>query len=324
VRVRGTIRSLREPREGSRAPWSLEIEDADGRATVIFFRDVFDALPDASALRAGAEVSARAVAGTYRGQRQLTVSRAPDLVFVPSAPGADPGARVSPPPAASPEPERPLLTVGQALAGPVGQVARVAGEVQSVRRPREGSRAPWMVVLVDGLNELTIVYWSKVADALGDRTPAPGDRIEASGRLEEYRGKPQLRVERAGDLRRPEPAPRFEPAPDPPPDPAGAAAEAIRPIAGLTLERTGAMAAVRGTLGAPRPIRGGAVFPLTGADGGEIDVLLWSNRVGAATIGGLRSGATLRVEGAIGDYRGRRQIVPADGAAVRAEEGAAP
>ncbi len=81
VRVRGAVASLRTPREGSRAPWTLTLSDGEGSVPVVFWESVAGRL-DLDALREGATVEVTAPVSLYRGAVQVKVVRSNQLRIV--------------------------------------------------------------------------------------------------------------------------------------------------------------------------------------------------------------------------------------------------
>jgi DNA/RNA endonuclease YhcR with UshA esterase domain len=72
---------------------------------------------------------------------------------------------------------------------------------------------------------------------------------------------------------------------------------------------------VRGTMGEPRSLMKGIIYPLN--DGtGQIDLLLWDRLVPGPERDRLEPGRTVKATGMIGEYKGALQIVPANPQAV--------
>jgi len=85
VDVRGRITEVRPPRQGSRRPWSVTIEDESGRQDLSFWRDVYEDIEEKVKLAPGAHIQARVVVGSFRDKIQLRLSRASELQFVSEA-----------------------------------------------------------------------------------------------------------------------------------------------------------------------------------------------------------------------------------------------
>lgn len=223
-RVTGHILAVRPPRSDSRAPWVIEIRDESGSAPLVFFKDVYEEITNRTDLAPGVRIEARVTASIYRGSLQLALRRGTDLRMADTSvdSGRAPSSLLSPATAADEETPilfrtAPLSDSTQPSPAPVasrtiairdissnleGQMVRVVGRVREVHPPRAESRAPWRWVLDEEDAAIEVVYWSAVASQLkGDAIPAPRRRVEITAKVELWRSTPQLRVERADQIR---------------------------------------------------------------------------------------------------------------------------
>jgi DNA/RNA endonuclease YhcR with UshA esterase domain len=76
-----------------------------------------------------------------------------------------------------------------------GACMRACGRVVSFVEPRPGSKAPYKILLADHSGTLEVVHWFEPG-----RIWEAGDTLEAIGRVDLYRGKVQLKVQRADGL----------------------------------------------------------------------------------------------------------------------------
>jgi len=72
----------------------------------------------------------------------------------------------------------------------------VRGQVSKVWTPPSDSRAPYRIVLARPEGPLEVVHWFAP-----EHQVAVGDRLEAKGSLGFYKGRMQLKVRKAGDIR---------------------------------------------------------------------------------------------------------------------------
>jgi hypothetical protein len=92
----------------------------------------------------------------------------------------------------------------------------------------------------------------------------------------------------------------------------------VASIADITAEQKGTVFAVTGTLGDPRSIPGGVVYPIVD-DSGEMVVLFWDKQVSGEERDALESGVRIRVTAPLGIYQEALQLVPENAAAFRVE-----
>ena len=85
----------------------------------------------------------------------------------------------------------------------------------------------------------------------------------------------------------------------------------ISPISSITAEQKGEVFTIVGTLGEPKSIRGGVIYPIAD-DSGEMVVLFWDKNVSGEERDALESGVRLRVTAPLVVYKGILELIPED------------
>lgn len=306
--VEGTIAKVQAPKPGSKAPWAVTIRDDTGQRELTFWEDVYAELTDKILLAPGTAVRARVSVRTYRDQLQLSLNRGADLEF----PGAmAPAGMTAGPGAPAPARDAKAVAIADITADMAGQVVKVAGRVAEFRAPAEGTKAPYEVVLKDGDRSVTVVYWDTVARHLDNNQPVVGALVTVRGQVGVYREKIQLKVNHSDQITVEDVAPAAAP-------PTAAPGGEVK-IATITKAMQGRTCTVRGTLGEPKSIKNGVIFPLAD-DSGTIKLVLWDREVPERDA--YRAGVRVTATGEVKEYRGDLEIIPASAQAVRVEAGA--
>lgn len=323
ILVEGTITAVNPPRPESRMPWVVEIRDDTGENAITFWPDSYPDIRDKALLIPGAAVRARVSVRTYREKLQLLLNRGEDLevksadsarlqVAGPGAPAeAAPVVPAVPAAAVKPVPSRveAATEIEDVTAELKGRVVTVMGRVAEIRTPEPGTRAPYTLVLEEGGSRVSVVYWDDVAQQLGENSPATGVLMKVSGLVDVYKDAVQIKVNHSTKVRLVDVEPVATLAPS---------GEGLVEIGTLTAEMKGRVFTVRGTLGEPRSLMKGIIYPLN--DGtGKIDLLLWDRMVPGAERDRLEPGRTVKATGLVGDYQGALQLVPANPQAIELE-----
>lgn len=79
------------------------------------------------------------------------------------------------------------------------KAVKIKGEIVNIREPREGSRAPYTMLVSDGATSVSMVFWNRVAQALSN-TMKVGSKITAKVTVGMYNGQPQLKLTKAQDI----------------------------------------------------------------------------------------------------------------------------
>ncbi len=208
-------------------------------------------------------------------------------------------------------PEVSAVRLSDVTAGQKGDTLSVTGVLKEVNLPGPGSKAPFVLTLEQDGTELEVIFWDKVFQGLEKKLPMPGKTISARGRVDVYKDRVQLKVWEAADLQE-----VSAPA-------AGGAVDldgAPTPIAQITAGRKGEQFTVSGTLGEPKSIRGGVIYPIADESGSMV-VLFWDRQVSGAERDALEAGVRLRVRAPLVVYKGTLELVPEDAGSFRVEEG---
>ncbi|MBC8207365.1 MAG: hypothetical protein ISR85_04310 [Kiritimatiellales bacterium] len=188
-----------------------------------------------------------------------------------------------------------------------GEQVLVTGLLKEIEVPGPGSKAPYVLTLEQGGAELDVILWDDVFQGLERKLPMPGKTISVLGRVDVYKDKVQLKVWEAADLREvTEVMPLVSDG-------------TVTPIAAITSEQKGNLFTVIGTLGEPRSIPGGVIYPIAD-DSGEMMVLFWDKKISGEERDALESGVRLSVTAPLVAYKGTLELVPKDVEAFRVEE----
>ena len=325
ILIEATLTAVNPPKPESKQPWVIELRDASGEGAITFWPDIYPDIRDKSLLIPGTVVRARVGVRTYKEKLQLMLNRGEDLEFLVAdsarrqvaGPGAPPDeqpapeARESAPAAPRPVPTRvePATGIADVTAEMKGREITVLGRVAELRAPAPGSRAPYTMVLEDQGRRISVVYWDDVATRLGENAPSTGVLMKVRGLVDVYEKTVQIKVTHSAKVKLVDVEPAAAPAPT---------GEGLVEIGTLTAEMKGRVFTVRGTLGEPRSLMKGIVYPLSDGSG-QVDLLLWDRLVPGPDRDRLEPGRKVKATGAIGDYQGQLQIVPANAQAVELE-----
>ncbi|HAL92623.1 MAG TPA: hypothetical protein DCM68_06330 [Verrucomicrobia bacterium] len=315
VTISGKVMDLFPPPADSKRPYALKLQDESGEQTINFWQTEYDQIANKDVL-VGAYVRARVSVAAYQDKLQLKLAAGQDLELLDAPPAAaaqTPAQKAAETfrqqaPAAPRDFSRgrsvqaTSLSVGEVTAAQKGQTVRVRGRVESVKAPAEGTKQPFAVVLREGDTSLRATYWSNVNDVITVK-PTPGALFELEGVVEVYKDRPQLKVESGYKVKLVDDTPLSVPAVD---------ATAAVAVSSITAADKGQTRVVKGTLGAPRALRGGVVYAL--ADGtGSIDLVLWESIIPVDVLNSLAEGVQVAATGEVGEYEGKLQLKAAAG-----------
>ncbi len=318
VTIAGKVVELLPPPADSKRPYALKLKDDSGEQTLNFWQTEYDQIPGKDALN-GAYIRVRVSVASYQDKLQLKLAAGQDLEILEGPPAADFATpaqkaaetyRKEAPPAPRDfsrgrSVQASSLSVGDVTAAQDGQTVRVRGRVESVSAPKEGTKQPYAVVLKDGEASLRVTYWSNVNDVITVK-PTPGALFEMEGVVEVYKERPQLKVESGYKVK------RVDDTSAPALSVDGSKAIAISSIAATDKGQT---RVVKGTLGAPRALRGGVVYAVTD-ESGTIDLVLWESIIPVEVLGALKEGAKIAAAGEVGEYGGKLQLKAVPGASA--------
>ena len=186
VRIAGTVSgNVRVFKEG-RHLRSLRfmVDDGTGALSVAAFRAQADKMAQDDLIpRAGDRVE---LAGS------LNISEEDQIVLRIQVPEQITIARTD-----APLPTRLAEVSGMA----VGSRVLVEGTILYVSAPRQGSKAPWKIVLKDSSGQQEIFFWPDMYEDIQDKTSlAPGAFVRALVSITSYRDQIQLGLDHAADL----------------------------------------------------------------------------------------------------------------------------
>lgn len=189
-----------------------------------------------------------------------------------------------------------------------GDRMTVVGKLKEVSIPAPGSKAPYKLTLEEEGKELPVIFWDEVFQGLEQKLPTPGTLIRVSGRIELFKGAPQLKVWEAADLIEVKERAVLDLSVEQP----------VTAIADITEDQKGTVFTISGTLGEPKSIPGGVIYPITD-ESGEMVVLFWDKKVSGEERDALESGVKLRVTAPLVVYKGTLELIPEDVGAFRIE-----
>jgi len=330
ITVVGKVLDLMPPPMDSKRPYRLKIADDSGEQVIDFWRAEYDQIQGKDVL-IGAYVRAHISVASYENKLQLKLCSGNDLEILngrstaaapmPLEQEAAEAFRQEGAPAPrdfsrgrAPAPrdfsrgrsvQVSSFSVGEVTSDLNGQTIRVHGRVESVTAPKEGTKQPFAVVLKDGDASLRATYWSNVNETIAVK-PTPGALFEMEGVVEIYKDLPQLKVGSGYTVKLVDDAPASSPAVD--------ISQAVA-VSSISLADMGQARVVKGTLGAPRALRGGVVYPLTD-DTGSIDLVLWESSIPVEVLNALGEGAKVAAIGEVGAFGDNMQIIAAPGCSV--------
>lgn len=198
---------------------------------------------------------------------------------------------------------RPVETVHlrDVTAGRVDERLTVRAVLRAVDVPPPGSNAPYKLTLEQDGVERVAVFWEDVFREMQRTLPSPGETLLVNGQVDEYRGTVQIKVWDASDLRAVSALKKK----------AASTAATTGTIAGISAAAEGEVFTVTGTLGEPRSIRGGVIYPLRD-ESGEIALLFWDNQVSGEERDALEAGVRVRVSAPLKVYKGTLELIPED------------
>jgi len=224
-----------------------------------------------------------------------------------------------------------LIPLSKITPAQKGDAVTVTGTLKKITLPKPGSKAPYVLTLKEDGAELAVIFWDKVFQGLERKLPTLGKTIRARGRVDVYKEKLQLKVWEAADLREMSELDAIKTAPASP-----ARSERLAPpiesestgraslseravrITDITAEQKGEVFTVVGTLGEPKSIRGGVIYPITD-ESGEMVVLFWDKNVSGEERDALESGIRLHVTAPLEVYKGVLELIPENAGAFSVE-----
>jgi DNA/RNA endonuclease YhcR with UshA esterase domain len=318
VSLRGTLGRPETFSQGVKFP----LDDGTGVITLLLWQDVYDAIPCAEQLAAGAPVEVVGRIDAYRGELELvpeeggvvevavlaptdtpsptdtpepTETPLPTVVPTsePTSPANTPTPTLTPTPEDTPTPIVELTPIEAITAGRVGEVMTVEGMVVGAASLSAGFK----FTLDDGTGQIVLLVWHEVYDDCWDALEINlGAKLRATGEIGQYEGELQIQPNFGGDVKAIEGATAWA---------------ALREIGSLSGGDEGQRVMIEGTVIRVEGREGWAkVF--VGDETGEVVVFLWRNlldRIPNNTALGTE-GSRVRVVGAVEVYRSNLEIAP--------------
>ena len=173
VRVRGTVKTVRSPKQGSSQPWSLIMEDGDTTLRIVYWDSVNDVL--AKRPKPGAVFEAEGIVDVYQDRPQLKILSGYKLL------------QIEPPPADTAAPEKAVM-VADISSKIKGKVRTLKGTLGDRRSLGKGTA----YTLTDDSGSIDLVLWDSTVSPKVFKTLKDGITVEATGKVGEYKGILQL------------------------------------------------------------------------------------------------------------------------------------
>lgn len=193
------------------------------------------------------------------------------------------------------------LNLSAVTADRKGDPVTVTGTLKSVDVPGPGSKAPYVLTLEEDGVTLAVVFWADVFQGLEGKLPMPGKLISAKGKVDVYKDAIQLKVWDAADLHVVTEQKKT----------VAVTGQPLSRIADIQADQTGTVFTVSGTLGEPRSVRSGVIYPLTDYSG-TIDLVFWDKQVPGEERAALESGVRVRVTAPLTVYKGKLELITVD------------
>ena len=177
VRVRGRVESISPPKEGTKQPFAVVLQDGDARLRVAYWPTVDQVI--AVKPTPGALFDMEGVVEVYQGKPQLKVESGYKVKLVDDTPASAPAVDVSQ-----------AVAVSSITAENKGQARVVKGVLGAPRALRGGVSYP----LTDDTGTINLVLWESIIppEVLG--AMEEGAKVAASGEVGEYEGQLQIKA----------------------------------------------------------------------------------------------------------------------------------
>jgi DNA/RNA endonuclease YhcR with UshA esterase domain len=256
----------------------------------------------------GDGIEAMGTLNIMAGQPSLML-QVPERVKFTSALAAAPVIGPSPAEVAPTAPAAGITSIGSITQASVGQKATLKGTITRVRVFKEAKGRS--IKISDGTGTIDVLIWKDLYNEIPQRAfLVQGTKIQVSGEIASYKGRPQIKPKSPGDIQILGAAPAA-PATVP-------VASAVAPTAGvtsigsITQASIGQRATLKGTITDIKVFRSGKGRTIKISDGtGSIDVLIWNslyNQIPQRA--NLVQGTKIQVSGEIASYKERLQIKP--------------
>ncbi len=284
VRVEGEVKWVKQIKGGV----LVQMDDGTEIMTFPIWDRIYETVPNADALCAGATISFVGKVGEYKGALQVV-------------PTYGPAVEVKAP--AKKETKAPKIKLSELSKDMLGQKVTVGGKIKSVKKIKGGI----LVTIDDGTAEMKFPIWDKVLRHVPNRDAiASGNRIEFVGKVTEYKGRLEVVPTWGEDVHV-----------------SGAASEkktSEEPIRIQLIELSddllGEIVTVEGEITRVKSIKGGILVTIRQGDE-YMTTPIWDDVLSEiADRDRLEKGAYVVITGKVTEYKGRLEVVPRSGADV--------
>ncbi len=195
VLVEAAIVDFSKPREGSKAPYRITIEQNGTKLPVVFWENTFSRIATPEKIVPGTKIQVKATVGQYRDKIQLRLKRSNNLVFLKAESSA---AKAT---IKKTKKQNRIFTPQEASEQPKGSRITVRGKVVDVFFPGEGSRAPNKIYLETDDGRIPVVFWPSRVVLPQDQIPSVGAEVEANVTVSAYKENKQLKLSRASNYK---------------------------------------------------------------------------------------------------------------------------
>ena len=289
VTVRGQVRAVRQPYDGLRL---ITLRDASGEIDLAIEREAVQVGAPPPDVRIGDPIEATGVVTLFRDAPQVTVTRGDHVAVLDQ-------------PIVLAEVE-PIRSLGD---DDIGRWVRVQGTIARIAPFSAGVK----FTLSDPQGrDVTLLLWHDVFNALPDAAGWQiGAEVVAQGPIHSFRGDLEIAPELSLDVSILTHAVDEEPA-----------TLSLTPLGAITPEDIGRTVFISGTIESIDRFENGVRFRLDD-DTGSIRLVLFSNVYDQLeNADDLREGVSVSALGRVGEFGGALEVVPPNGASVRARVGA--
>ena len=195
VVVEGVISEFNKPREGSKAPYRITIDQDGTKMPVVFWKSVFSHIATPEKIVPGTKIQVKVKIGQYRDKLQLQLKRSNNLIFLKAETVTAKSTNKKS------EKQNQTLTPDEAAAKSKGSRVTVRGKVVDVFFPGEGSRAPNKIYFetVDG--KIPVVFWPSRVVLPQEQIPSIGSEIEVAVTVSAYKENKQFKLSSASNYK---------------------------------------------------------------------------------------------------------------------------
>ncbi len=195
VSFKAKISRINLPRS-PKAPFTIKLEDGTGSGELKVWPSQFETLDKPGQMVEGAVVQVRALKSSYRGKPQLQLEKPKDLIILAQASATD---------VDQPFEQKKAVKLQNISSQNEGEILSLKARILEVRYPPEESKAPCLITLEGGGSKLPMIFWKKTLRNLKTANISqelkPGAIIEVTITVTEYRGRLQLRLDNATDIK---------------------------------------------------------------------------------------------------------------------------